>query len=97
VPSGLNGHIELASRKEPSMPSPDRTGDDGAATAPPASTAAADDAAGLTGAAASTSVSCSYVYGYDSDGNPTLAIGGQGAIRPQAAHQAPEAREQRGG
>jgi hypothetical protein len=79
------------------MPSPDGTGDDGAATAPPASTAAADDAAGLTGPAASTSVSHSYVYGYDSDGNPTLAIGGQGAIRPQAAHQAPEAREQRGG
>src|SRR5580698_6369616 len=51
VPSGLNGHIELASRKEPSMPSPDGTGDDGAATAPPASTAAADDAAGLTGPA----------------------------------------------
>jgi len=54
---------------------PDGTGDDSAATAPHASVAAADDPDGMAGAAASTSVS--YIYGYDSDGNPTFAIGGQ--------------------
>lgn len=57
------------------MPSPpDGTGDGSAATAPHTSTADADDLDGMTGAA-STSVSC--IYGYDSDGNPTFAVGGQ--------------------